>query len=111
MKTPTRSASILSAALLLGWSAATLGAPTPVGEIATKTVKFADLDIATAVGAQALYERIVTAARLVCRDAEINLVLECRTRAVADAVRGVGSPLLSSVHRSTIERVEEVVSR
>jgi UrcA family protein len=110
MKTSTRSGLILSAALLLG-SAAALAAPTPVGDVATKTVKFADLDISTAAGAEALYERIVRAARVVCRDAGLNFVFECQTRAIADAVSGVGSPLLGSVHRSTIERVEEVVRR
>ena len=111
MKTSTRSALLLSTALLLGWSATTLGAPIRVGEVATKTVKFGDLDISTAVGAQTLYERIVKAATLVCRSTEPKLVHECRARAIADAVHGVGSPLLSSVHRSTIESIEEVVLR
>ena len=111
MKTSAQSAVILSASLLLGWPAATLGAPSSVGSIATKTVNFADLDISTADGAQALYERIETAARSVCRDADFKVVRDCRARAIADAVKGVGSPLLSAAHRSTIERVEEVVRR
>jgi UrcA family protein len=111
MKTSARSAVILSASLLLGWCAATLAAPSSVGSTATKTVKFADLDISTADGAQALYERIETAARSVCRDADFKVVRDCRARAIADAVKGVGSPLLSAAHRSTIERVEEVVRR
>jgi UrcA family protein len=97
--------------LLLGSAAAFAAAPSRVGEVATKTVRFADLDLSTADGAQALYERIVTAARSVCRDADSRVVRECRARAVAEAVRGVGSPLLSAAHRSTIERVEEVVRR
>ncbi len=111
MKTSARSAVILSAALLLGWSAETLAAPSRVGEVATKTVKFADLDISTAHGAQTLYERIVVAARSVCWDTEARLARDCRARAIADAVSRVGSPLLSAAHRSTIERVEEVVRR
>jgi UrcA family protein len=111
MRTSPRYAVILSAAALLGWSATTLGAPSPVGSIATKTVKFADLDISTAEGAQALYERIVMAARSVCRDADSKVVRECRVRAIADAVSGVDSALLSAAHRSTIERAEEVVRR
>jgi UrcA family protein len=111
VKTSTRSAVILSTVLVLGWSAATFGAPSSVGEIATKTVKFADLDLATTDGAQALYERIAGAARSVCRDADYRFVRECRTHAIADAVKGVDSPLLSAAHRSTIERVEEVVRR
>jgi UrcA family protein len=111
MKTPARSALVLATALSMYWSGAAFSAPSRVGEIATKTVRFADLDISTADGAQELYERIVAAARAVCRDAGARFVYECRTRAVADAVRGVGSPLLTSVHRSTVDRVEEVVRR
>ena len=110
MKVSTRFGLVLSSALLIG-SVSALAAPTPVGEIATKTVKFADLDISTAAGAEALYERIKRAASVVCRDAGLSLVVECQTKAIADAVSGVGSPLLSSVHRSTIDRVEEVVRR
>jgi UrcA family protein len=111
VKTSARFVVILSTATLLGWSAATLGAPSAVGSIATRVVKFADLDISTAEGAQALYERIAAAARAVCRDAEPKVVRECRSRAIAGAVQGVGNPLLSAAHRATLERVEEVVSR
>jgi UrcA family protein len=111
VKTSARFAVILSTALLLGWSAVTFGAPTRAGDVATKTVTFADLDISTADGAQALYERIATAARSVCRGEEIRFAHACRTRAIADAVKDVGSPLLSAMHRSTMERVEEVVRR
>jgi UrcA family protein len=102
---------ILSATALLGWSAATLGAPGGVGSVATKVVKFGDLDISTADGAQRLYGRIVTAARSVCRDADAKAVRDCRARAIAAAVNGVGSPLLSAAHRTANERVEEVVRR
>ena len=50
MKISTRSALILSSALLLGWSATTLGAPNPVDAVPTKTVNLRDLDLATADG-------------------------------------------------------------
>ncbi|HUQ52496.1 MAG TPA: UrcA family protein [Gammaproteobacteria bacterium] len=92
------------------WSTASIGAPR-VGEIATTTVKVADLDISTASGAETLYKRIVTAARVVCFDTDVKAMHACRARAVADAVARVGSPLLSAAHRSTIERAEEVVRR
>ena len=111
MKNSTRSAVILSAALLLGWSTATLAAPSLVGTVATKKVRFADLDISTAEGARTLYERIAAAARSVCRDTDSRIEHACRARAIADAVAGVGSPLLTAAHRSTVERVEEVVRR
>ena len=111
MKTASRSVLALSALASLGWSATTLAAPSHVGEVATKVVRFKDLDLSTAEGAQTLYERITFAARVVCRDTEFTEMRECRARAVDDAVRAVGRPLLSSVHRSTVDRVEEVVLR
>ncbi len=111
MKTSTRSALLVSTVLLLGWSAASLGAPSRAGDVATKTVRFGDLDLSTAIGAERLYERIAAAARIVCRGAALAAVRECRSRAVDDAVRTVGSPLLSSVHRSAADGVEEVVRR
>ena len=103
------------AALLLAGSAAALGAPLRDNELATRTVKLKDLDLGTAVGVQTLYERIELAARSVCRDSApmypVGLIFECRARAVEAAVKEVGHPLLSVVHRSTVERVEEVVLR
>ena len=111
MKTASRSLLALSTLALLGWSTTTLGAPSAVGEVATKVVRFKDLDLSTAEGAQALYERISSAARIVCRDASSREVRDCRARAIDDAVRAVGRPLLSSAHRSAVDRVEEVVLR
>ncbi|HJR71340.1 MAG TPA: UrcA family protein [Gammaproteobacteria bacterium] len=111
MKFSTRSIPSLSALLLLGWSASTLAAPTRAGDVPTKTVRFADLDISTAIGAETLYGRIRTAARIVCRAQPASAVRECRARAVDDAVSKLGNSLLSSIHRSTVERVEEVVRR
>jgi UrcA family protein len=103
------------AALLLAGSAAALGAPRRAHELATRPVKLKDLDLGTAVGVQKLYERIELAARSVCRDSApmypVGVVFECRTRAVEAAVKQVGHPLLSAIHRSTVDRVEEVVLR
>jgi UrcA family protein len=111
VKTTSRSVLALSALALLGWSATTLAAPSRVGDVATKVVRFKDLDLSTAEGAKALYERITFAARVVCRDVGYTEMRDCRARAVDDAVRAVGRPLLSSVHRSTVDHVEEVVLR
>jgi UrcA family protein len=110
VKTTSRSVLALSTLALLGWSATTLAAPSRVGEVATKVVRFKDLDLSTAEGAQTLYDRIALAARIVCRDAG-HESRECRARAVDGAVRAVGRPLLSSVHSSSAKRVEEVVLR
>ncbi len=111
MKTSTRFALTLSAFSLLAGSATALGAPGRDPEVATKVVRFKDLDLATATGAEALYERIVAAARIVCHGALYTEVRDCRARAVDEAVSAVGSPLLSSVHRSTAGRVAEVAVR
>ena len=106
----TRSALALSACLLLGWSGSALGADSVDG-FATKTVKFKDLDISKADGARALYGRIGAAAREVCRAEFYATARSCRSQAVDQAVQHVGSPILSSIHRSEVERVEEVVLR
>jgi UrcA family protein len=111
MKTSPRYVLVLSTLLLFGTCAAAIAAPSRVGDVATKTVRFNDLDLSTAVGAETLYERISAAARIVCRGAPLAAVRTCRSRAVDDAVRTVGSPLLSSIHRSTADGVEEVVRR
>ena len=87
MKTTSRSVLALSTLALLGWSATTLAAPSHVGEVATKVVRFKDLDLSTAEGAQTLYERIAMAARFVCRDAGSLEVRECRARATSMAKR------------------------
>ena len=110
MKTASRFALAFSTLSLLAGSATAL-AGTRLGDIPTKTVSFRDLDLSTASGAEALYERIAAAAREVCRGAELNAIHECREIAIEDAVKGVGNPLLSSVHRSTVERVENLVRR
>jgi UrcA family protein len=111
VKTSARSALLLSICVLLGWSTSALGAIDRSDGVATKTVKFKDLDISKAEGALALYGRIAAAARTVCRPEPYTHVRSCRARAVDDAVHGVGSTLLMSIHRSAVERVEEVVLR
>lgn len=111
MNFPTRSVPALTALLALGASIAAHAAPNAPDAFATKTVRFHRSELATASGAQALYERIAAAARIVCRNEPYASVRECRARAVDDAVRAVDSPLLSSIHGSAANRVEEVVLR
>jgi len=111
VKTTARSFLILSTLMLFGAAANAVAAPTLASDVTTKVVRFKDLDLSTAVGARTLYERISAAARIVCREAAYTEMRECRTRAVDDAVKAVGSPLLSSVHGSTADHVEEVVLR
>ena len=110
MKNSTGSALSL-AVLLLAGSAVALAAPRSGDEAPTKIVSLRDLNLGTADGARTLYRRITSAARTVCRDADRRAVRTCRSRAVDVAVSRVGNPLLSSIHRSARDGVEEVVSR
>lgn len=113
MTTSARSLLALSTCALLGLaSMAPATAAMPDNrEVVAKLVRFKDLDIATALGAEALYGRIASAAHDVCRGETLSFAADCRMRAIDDAVKGVGSPLLTSLHRSMTEKVEEVVNR
>ena len=93
----------LSTLMLLGGAA---HAANRVGDVPTKTVNFQDLDLSTAQGAQALYDRIETAAREVCRGTEFTEARACRARAIENAVEFVGSSLLSAANRSSRDREE-----
>jgi UrcA family protein len=107
MHTSTRSVAALAAGLLLGLSLNAFGSDKPSGLTSvgpSKTVRFADLDIANPAGAAALYGRIRLAARSVCRGEEFQFVKACRVKAIDGAVLGVGSPLLGAVHRAATER-------
>jgi UrcA family protein len=111
-KTSLRLIPALSMVALLAVSAATLAAPIRAPEVATRKVRFADLNLSTAVGVETLYGRIKTAARAVCRNETlVSAEYACRARAIENAVRDVGSPLLVSVHRAATGRTEEVVAR
>jgi UrcA family protein len=101
MKT-ARFALALSTLMLLAGAA---HAANRVGDVPTRTVSFGDLDLSTAHGAQALYDRIEAAAREVCAGTELVEVHACRARAIEEAVKYVGSPLLSAVNRSAPEEL------
>jgi UrcA family protein len=113
MKTiSARLLSTLSMITLLAGSTAALAAPVRPPEVATKKVRVADLDLSTAAGASTLYGRIKEAARVVCRhETSVKLELECRARAIEEAVGLVGSPLLVSIHHSATGRTQELVVR
>ena len=111
MKTSIRLAVMLSTFSLLAGAMTAFAAPRPDRESVTKVVRFNDLDLATGAGAETLYTRIAAAARVVCRGVPQGAVRACRHEAVDGAVRTIGSPLLSSVHRSATEGVAEVVRR
>jgi len=72
----------------------------------TRTVKYADLDISQMAGAQVLYRRIELAALQVCPFGDLRNFSarpahdSCVKQAIDNAVKGVNSPMLSSLHVS-----------
>lgn len=101
----------ISAAVAVGFgtsvaSAAALSTLQPVSEgVQRYVVRFADLDLSKTAGVAALYARLGHAARLVCGVADSRemgiaaINRACIAQAVANAVTGVNSPLLSQYHQ------------
>lgn len=97
------------AALLLSCSAVTQAA-TPDSSTAPQViVHFADLNLATPEGAQALYARIRVAAKQVCGpEDDRNLMVfgmrrACMHKAIADAIAHVSSAQLTALHQAAAE--------
>jgi UrcA family protein len=69
------------------------------------TVAYADLNLASAQGANALYARIVSAAREVCGAGEVDIrnlhsladERSCESNAIAQAVQAVHNPALAAL--------------
>jgi UrcA family protein len=93
---------IASLACLLGTTQVLAKAPV---ETRSVSVRYADLDLASEVGAAALYHRIQGAARVVCgydehRLAALSYMNRCNSSAISDAVAAVNAPLLSAIHNA-----------
>jgi len=95
---------VITALSVTLWSNTALAGP-PTSSI---VVPFRDLDLATDVGVQALYERIKTAAKRVCfheTDGQ-SLVdkqavyIACYRDTIGNAVKQVGEARLAAVHRA-----------
>jgi UrcA family protein len=69
--------------------------------VRSETVKFADLNVGTPAGAQALYGRIHAAARHVCLQPayELQAARTCMRRAESDAIGKVNAPLLTTFYQ------------
>jgi UrcA family protein len=88
---------LIGALTFYGIAPGSLAAPTP--ELRTQVVKFADLDLTRAAGAQELYRRIEQAARQVCPAyGRGGYDRGCADRAIAHAVADIGAPLLTTRH-------------
>jgi UrcA family protein len=74
------------------------------GEVATRRVSFADLDLTRSAGAAVLYARIKSAAAEVCEPINVREVASvmrshgCAQQAIARAVADVNAPALTSYY-------------
>jgi UrcA family protein len=70
-------------------------------DVRAETVKFADLNVDTAAGVEALYGRIHAAAWHVCQQPgrELPAATICMSRAESDAVGKVNAPLLTAYYQ------------
>jgi len=90
------------AGLLAGPVSALAASSGKLDDLPSRKVKYGDLDLNRDAGAAALFSRIKTAAREVCRPTDVfflNLVREqynCSQDAIARAVADVNAPLLTS---------------
>jgi UrcA family protein len=87
-------------------------------ETVTRTVQFADLDLAGKEGVVALYKRIKTAATEVCTtpvgSGVIDLYaqqLRCQRQAIGQAVRAVDSASLTQLHKAQTDQVHLAMAR
>ena len=70
------------------------------GDARSETVKFADLNLSSQAGVEALYARIHAAARRVCEQpaGEWAAVTKCMTKAEGEAIGKVKAPLLTAFY-------------
>jgi UrcA family protein len=70
-------------------------------QVRAETVKFADLNLSTQAGVEALYGRIHAAARRVCEQpaGELAAVGPCMAKAVSQAIGKVNAPLLTAYYQ------------
>jgi UrcA family protein len=98
-----RTAAALTACLMIG-ATATAQAAAAADATPSVRVNYRDLNLATEQGTQALYGRIVSAARKVCAPSDIRILVEvaaaqtCEAQAVAHAVRAVNNPQLAATY-------------
>jgi len=71
------------------------------GDSRSETVKFADLNLSSQAGVEALYGRIHAAARRVCEQpaGELTAASKCMAKAESDAIGKVNVPLLTAFYQ------------
>jgi UrcA family protein len=89
------------------------------GDLSHVRISYADLDLATPAGAQALYGRIAIAAGRVCPSVDMRQLREsaaadeCVKTTITDAVKTFNSPQLSAVYaqKMGLKAAEVLASR
>jgi UrcA family protein len=77
----------------------------------SETVKFADLDLSTAAGAEALFGRIHRAALHVCNEpGELAVTVACMNDTERKAIKNVNSPLLTAFYEKKNGRNPQTVT-
>jgi UrcA family protein len=112
MNTKTAVPCALLAILLGSLSACADAYAVPPGhEVATRRVKYGDLDLTHSAGAATLYSRIQNAANAVCEPAifsgareSILLTRHCVDESMARAIADVNAPALTSYYVSKTKR-------
>lgn len=102
VKTAVHFPGAISIAMLLSfvWAFSTASADEPVR---SETVKFQDLNVNTPQGAQALYDRIHSAAKHVCSETDPILLLasaSCARKAEANAIEKLNLPQLTAYYKN-----------
>ena len=83
------------------------------GDVRSETVKFADLNLGTPSGVQALYKRIHEAAERVCEQppGQSQAVKACAAKAESDAISKVNVPLLTAFYQGkTGQRMPTIIA-
>ncbi len=99
----SKSAVLMAAVCALGFAAASVaGAQTADTQVPKLVVKYSEASLASESGVRQLYARLTVAAENVCDNLQIGrvanpAVLECRKRAVADAVAQIHNARLAEL--------------
>ena len=103
------------AAVCLGCAALGAHAGDSTGDVPTRKVHYADLNLNTPTGAATLYRRIEQAAVQVCdfnesRDlAKVAMVKACIDRAMEQSVKAVNIPQLTRVYNARIGNPQHLI--
>ena len=92
---------ILGYAAAMALACVLVAANAHAGDDRSETVKFADLNLSSQAGVEALYERIHSAARRVCEQpaGEWAAVRKCMTKTESQAIGKVNVPLLTAFYQ------------